>query len=401
MRLLSLGAQDDLTWKVFGQDNTPPYAILSHTWDAGEVTLSDLIDGSAEQKAGWHKIVFCGEQAARDGLHYFWVDTCCIDKWNNRELEKAVNLMFDWYRNAARCYVFLSDVSVVSVREAYIQSSWEASFRASKWFTRGWTLQELIAPASVQFFSKESQMLGDKRTLEQPIHEVTRIPAEVLQGCSLDRFSTSDRFGWMADRTTTEPEDSAYCLLGVLGVKLSLTYGEGKEKALSRLREELEAGRVPCIVPYSRNDRFVGRRPQLTKLEAILFDGKETRKIAITGEGGAGKSQLALELVYRTKHTRESCSIFWIDASNVDSLSQAYARIARQLDLASWDDEQADVLRLVHEHLDNKEAGEWLLIFDNADDINSESGEGPTPWMASLIRSLPQSELGFYRLHHN
>jgi hypothetical protein len=302
--------------------------------------------------------------------------------------------MFDWYRNAVRCYVFLSDASVASVREARARSSWEASFRASKWFTRGWTLQELLAPASVEFCSKEGQTLGDKSTLEQLLHNTTRIPVAALQDCRLDDFSTFDRMKWAVGRKTTEPEDGAYCLLGILGVKLSLTYGESKEKALCRLGEALEVDKAPCLIPYSRNERCVGRQAQLVELEAMLFSGKETTRIAIKGEGGAGKSQLALELAYRIRQIRQGCCIFWIDASNVDSLSQAYARIARQLDVAGWEDDQADFQRLVHEHLDKKGAGEWLLVFDNADDIDLKVGREPTPWMASLISSLPQSQPG-------
>src|ERR1700753_332460 len=185
MRLLSWNEDGSLAWQVFDQYKIPPYAVLSHTWDREEVTFDDLVNGRGKEKAGYRKIVFCGQRAACDGLRYFWVDTCCIDKWNTRERERAVNSMFDWYRHAAKCYVFLLDVSAASEIEASQQSSWEASFRASKWFTRGWTLQELLAPQSVQFFSKEGQMLGDKNTLEKPICEVTKLPTATLQGCPL------------------------------------------------------------------------------------------------------------------------------------------------------------------------------------------------------------------------
>ena len=175
MRLLSLHGDDDVAWKEFPPHAIPPYAILSHTWNTEEVSWSHLVDGSGRQKAGWRKIIFCGRRAARDGLSYFWVDTCCIDKWNRREREKAVNSMFSWYRGSARCYVYLADVSAASAEDAGRRSSWEGSFRASKWFTRGWTLQELIAPALVEFFSSEFHALGDKSTLEQTIHEVTKL----------------------------------------------------------------------------------------------------------------------------------------------------------------------------------------------------------------------------------
>ena len=144
--------------KDFG-DDIPRYAILSHTWgaDTEEVTFRDLMDGTGKSKAGYDKIRFCGEQARRDGLQYFWVDTCCIDKSNNNELSEAINSMFRWYRNAAKCYVYLSDVlrPAFDMNDKSNQLPWESAFRKSRWFTRGWTLQELIAPASVEFFSKD------------------------------------------------------------------------------------------------------------------------------------------------------------------------------------------------------------------------------------------------------
>src|SRR5256714_11560830 len=224
----------------------------------------------------------------------------------------------------------------------------EASFRASKWFTRGWTLQELIAPASAEFFSSEGQRLGDKKSLEQLIQEVTGIPVEALQGRPLENFSVSDRMSWAETRQTTEDEDSAYCLLGIFSVHMPLTYGEGKERALSRLQEELEAiSATPSIIPFSQNDRFVGRQSQLAEVEAKLFSGKQTTMIAITGEGGTGKSQLALELAYRTRQKNKSCSVFWIDASDMDSLHQAYSSIAQKLYIPGREDEKADVKKLV------------------------------------------------------
>ena len=144
MRLLEYNDEGEfsLTDDRFG-DETPQYAILSHTWEADEVTFKDLMDGTGKGKAGYRKIQFCGEQARRDSLQYFWVDTCCIDKSNSTELAKAINSMFRWYRNAAKCYVYLSDV-MINKRKANNQSTeltWESAFRASRWFTRGWTVQ--------------------------------------------------------------------------------------------------------------------------------------------------------------------------------------------------------------------------------------------------------------------
>ena len=138
--------------------------------------LQGSLDGTSKSKAGYGKIQFCGEQARRDGLQYFWVDTCCIDKSNAVELQEAINSMFRWYQNAVQCYVYLSDVSTKKRKasDSSTESTWEPAFRSSKWFTRGWTLQELLAPgpALVKFFSREGDYLGDKRTLEQQINEI-------------------------------------------------------------------------------------------------------------------------------------------------------------------------------------------------------------------------------------
>ncbi len=112
-------------------------------------------------------------------------------------------------------------------------------FRQSRWFTRGWTLQELIAPESVEFFSREDVRLGDKRSLEQDIHEVTRIPVNALRGKPLSDFGISERFAWMDKRETTREEDKVYSLLGIFGVCMPLLYGEGRENAFKRLREEV------------------------------------------------------------------------------------------------------------------------------------------------------------------
>jgi hypothetical protein len=243
MRLLELKNHGEfsLTKDLIG--NIPPYAILSHTWgaDTEEVSFKDLISGTGKSKAGYGKIRFCGEQAGRDGLQYFWVDTCCIDKSNNNELSEAINSMFRWYCNAAKCYVYLPDVSrpALYAIDKFSQLPWELAFRKSRWFTRGWTLQELIAPVSVEFFSKEGEQLGNKRSLERHIHEITGIPIKVLQGGSLSDFGVTERMLWAEKRETTRKEDKAYSLLGIFDVCMPLIYGEGRDSAFKRLWEEI------------------------------------------------------------------------------------------------------------------------------------------------------------------
>jgi hypothetical protein len=218
MRLLHFDALGRLVLTDFRGKTIPPYAILSHRWSDSEILIEDISNGTYKEKEeGYRKLQFCAERAAQDELQYFWIDTCCIDRWSNNERSKAINSMFQWYKDAARCYVFLSDVSVLTATEPVQRSDWEASFRASAWFTRGWTLQELIAPVSVGFFSCEGYLIGDKASLDQLIHDITGIPLAALRNCRLDQFTTSERETWAKNRRTTEEEDIVYCLLGILG----------------------------------------------------------------------------------------------------------------------------------------------------------------------------------------
>jgi len=238
MRLLhhkndgNIGLTDDIIQDI------PAYAILSHTWgrDDEEVTFKDIQDGpeQAKSKAGYRKIEFCGKQTASDGLEYFWVDTCCIDKSNNAELAEAINSMFRWYRNAAKCYVYLADVSMGS------QDDIDQALQKSRWFTRGWTLQELLAPGSVEFFSLDDKRLGDKKSLEQQLFNTTGVALAALRGGPLDSFSVEQRMAWAEKRTTKKEEDKAYSLLGIFNVFMPPIYGEGTEHAFYRLNEEIK-----------------------------------------------------------------------------------------------------------------------------------------------------------------
>ncbi|KAN0102161.1 hypothetical protein V8E51_012671 [Hyaloscypha variabilis] len=245
MRLLERNDGGELILtKDLGDDDTPRYAILSHTWgaDTEEVTFKDMMEGTGKSKAGYDKIRFCGEQASVDGLQYFWVDTCCIDKSNNTELAEAINSMFRWYREAVKCYVYLSDVSTANYVENSQSSGfiWESAFRKSRWFTRGWTLQELIAPVSVEFFSREGRRLGDRKSLAQQVCEITGITFNALQGSPLSHFSISTRISWAENRETKRKEDKAYSLMGLFDIHMPLIYGEGREEAFIRLREEID-----------------------------------------------------------------------------------------------------------------------------------------------------------------
>lgn len=244
MRLLKIDPEDNNNFHLTHDIINPAmrYAILSHTWgdDNEEVSLKDLTSLHGKTKKGYRKIRFCGEQAARDGLQYFWVDTCCIDKSNYTELSEAINSMFQWYRGAEKCYVYLADVSkeTQDQHDELARSTWKTAFRQSRWFTRGWTLQELIAPSSVEFFTQDGMWLGSKTSMENQISEITKIPVQALRGQSLSSFSIDERMSWGANRNTTREEDGAYCLFGIFGIHMPLIYGE-REKAFSRLRREI------------------------------------------------------------------------------------------------------------------------------------------------------------------
>jgi len=261
MRLLrwSDAGEVSFTQDFVGDDTIPLYAILSHKWEEGqEVTFEEVVNGTGKDKTGYKKIQFCGEQARKDNLEYFWVDTCCINKANFTELSTAINSMFRWYRNATRCYVYLSDVSTPGFdTNELIRPSWESSFRASKWFERGWTLQELLAPSSVEFFSRECKKLGDKRSLKQKILEITGIADSALQGAPLSRFSPDERFSWIERRQTKLEEDQAYSMLGIFDVSMPLIYGEGRNRAFKRLREEI----------YKPTDEHMEPSPKRRKMD--------------------------------------------------------------------------------------------------------------------------------------
>jgi hypothetical protein len=241
MRLLQIDDCGELSLTQDLPNVAHPYAILSHTWgdDNDEVTFEDLVNGQAsyKEKAGYQKIRFCGEQAKKDRLDYFWVDTCCINKANFTEYSEAINSMFRWYHEAVKCYVYLPDVSIDNVSRT--NQTWEADFRNSRWFRRGWTLQELLAPPSVEFFSREEERLGSKSSLEQFLQEITGIPYTALCGMPLSQFSVEERLQWAAKRETKKKEDRAYCLFGIFDVFMPPIYGEG-ENAFIRLRKEID-----------------------------------------------------------------------------------------------------------------------------------------------------------------
>ncbi|KAH8585985.1 hypothetical protein B0O99DRAFT_695912 [Bisporella sp. PMI_857] len=282
MRLLQINRHGSFSLTDFAGIEIPSYAILSHTWgvDGDEVTFQDLKNVTDRSKAGYKKLRFCAKQAANDGLQYFWVDTCCINKSDTVELQFAINSMFRWYQNAAKCYVYLSDVHTPHP-DHLSQASWDACFRKSRWFTRGWTLQELIAPAIVEFFSADGKQLGDKKSLEQHIHEITEIPISALQGTPLSHFTIDERMSWVQNRQTRYEEDKVYSLQGMFDIHIPLIYGEGWKRALTRFEREIkESLEAPLIISNSgtsevltlhNNSNVPGRVPKLAEPEPMLL----------------------------------------------------------------------------------------------------------------------------------
>ncbi|KAI1142576.1 HET-domain-containing protein [Hypoxylon sp. FL0543] len=257
MRLLQVYTRE---LKEYNGGFIPPYAILSHTWGKHEVTFQDLTKLDHKSFQGYTKVEGCCQQAAKDGLQYVWIDTCCIDKSSSAELSEGINSMFQWYKNSAVCYVYLSDV--LANDDPFSTAS---DFRQSRWFRRGWTLQELLAPMELAFFdtnwdeiqigrinrSSHLSRVGPRSSAIQNqahylnrlgllrlLSDITNIPKKALDTGDFSQFCAAARFAWAADRETTRVEDRAYSLLGLLEVNMPLVYGEGN-KAFKRLQEEV------------------------------------------------------------------------------------------------------------------------------------------------------------------
>ncbi|KAK4442021.1 HET-domain-containing protein [Podospora aff. communis PSN243] len=210
--------------------STPPYAILSHVWGKDE----------RPRREGFDKVRQSCAVAAACKLDYIWIDTCCINKTSSAELSEAINSMFRWYRDAEVCFAYMADVPFnvyrdpgqAGVRDAHM-------FVSSRWFTRGWTLQELLSPANVVFLDNKWNIIGTKSSLKETVADVTGIPSSILTGrASIGSASAAQRMSWASKRETTRVEDTAYCLLGIFDIHMPLLYGEG-DRAFIRLQEEI------------------------------------------------------------------------------------------------------------------------------------------------------------------
>ena len=231
-----------------GNDEATEHAILSHRWIAQEVDNDEMVElakmdrkerDEIRQRDGYRKIHQSCEQAQANGHEWLWVDTCCIDKRSSAELSEPINSMYRWYEKAKICYVYLHDVPGSSFPTASDKERYPDFNGWPEWFSRGWTLQELIAPSEVEFFNKDWQSICKKTTLTPTLQNITGIPEHILtHGLSGNRPCVAQITSWAANRTTMRIEDRAYSLMGPLDVNMPMLYGEGK-KAFHRLQLEI------------------------------------------------------------------------------------------------------------------------------------------------------------------
>ncbi|GAW19053.1 hypothetical protein ANO14919_085370 [Xylariales sp. No.14919] len=251
----------------------PQYAILSHTWISpkDEITYQDFkqrkadIENDIFKQKGWAKLKRYCDRAAKDGWEWAWMDTCCIDKTNPADTQEAINAMFRWYQDAGICYAYLEDVDVnitdvnfppdldlddlagkdhVADRTSFRHMALKAFLIKAKWFTRGWTLQELLAPPFLVFVDRAWRRIGTRESWADEIKEASRIEARHLTSFNPTDFhscSIAMRLSWASYRDTTVEEDETYSLLGLFGISLPLIYGEGRLRAFNRLQRELIA----------------------------------------------------------------------------------------------------------------------------------------------------------------
>jgi hypothetical protein len=399
MRLLRYEDSGHLTITSFDDDAIPQYAILSHTWgaDTEEVTFADLAKGGGKHKLGFNKIRFCGEQAQQDGLQYFWVDTCCIEKSDKAELSFAIRSMFRWYQNAAKCYVYLSDVSTKERKADSISTefTWEPAFRSSRWFTRGWTLQELLAPNIVELFSREWERLGDKTSLMSLINKITGISYKALDGTPLSQFSVDERLRWREGRVTKREEDGAYSLQGILDVELAPVYGEGAAGAFRRLMDEIHSSKRCIQDLHSTDPRNDKQRIEDTKgglladtyrwvLDNTTFQQwrqePNSRLLWVKGDPGKGKTMLLCGLVNELQSSvprTELLSYFFCQAT--DSRINSATGVLRGL-LYMLVDQQPSLtlhIRRKYDHAGKalfKDANAWVALSEIFTSMTQDKG---------------------------
>lgn len=214
------------------------YAMLSHKWNIDEPLFNELPNGvfAPGLPPRFSKLRSFCEVAKCLGLGWAWCDTCCINKESSAELDEAITSMFRWYRDSALTIVYFFDISGFS-RDDLIKS---------KWFKRGWTLQELLAPRVMRFYDRTwtpcvRGPAYNHKLVPEWLHALqcaTGIPPSALQEFTPGPDNPREKLRWASARSTTRGEDQAYCLFGIFDLTLQPQYGEG-EKAFGRLLAEL------------------------------------------------------------------------------------------------------------------------------------------------------------------
>ncbi|KIJ69730.1 hypothetical protein HYDPIDRAFT_104348 [Hydnomerulius pinastri MD-312] len=213
------------------------YAILSHRWlDSGEPTYRDIKDSTALSGPAYEKLMKFIEKANEYGCEFVWSDTCCIDKTSSSELDESIRSMFRWYKESYICIAYLRDTSKLE------------ELGNDEWFSRGWTLQELLAPKQIKFYKTDwtpltneiNDKVDQRDSLMVTISKITRISIADL--CfftpGMWGYSLRERLSWASHRKTTRIEDMAYSLIGIFDVSLTVAYGEGR-RAFLRLQQAI------------------------------------------------------------------------------------------------------------------------------------------------------------------
>jgi hypothetical protein len=323
--------------KDFISKKIPSHAILSHTWGKDEVSFRDMRKDreAAKQKAGYFKIKGSCAQAQKDSLKWIWIDSCCIDKRSSAELSEAINSMFKWYQKADICYAYLADVPPGGlINPAHDQPDVSDTFSQSRWFTRGWTLQELLAPEKIAFFARDWSFLAEKvpelisNTVAQTafvkkLASITGIAIEALDGPGwINSYSTAERMAWASRRQTTREEDVAYSIMGLFDVNMPILYGEGGAKAFLRLQKEIVSKNPDHSIfawCFESNREIHRRGPFATKpadfanfrrIRAFAQYHEEIRPFHLTNAG------LNIELpVSRVSGESRDCFIAWLNCA--------------------------------------------------------------------------------------
>ena len=294
MRLLHT---TDLIFREFYDSQIPKYVILSHRWTGDEVSFEEFYDIKAQDSSGerFAKIRNCCAYAREYGHAWIWIDTCCIDKKSSAELSEAINSMFNWYKNAAMCYVYLADVLWDSGNREQSRDN----FRKSVWFDRGWTLQELLAPSNLHFLDRTWSYIGDvwkasdlraseSQDLVEDVSSRTGVSEIDLLNMHYsfhrDCVSVARKFSWLSNRETSRIEDMAYCMLGLCGVNMPLLYGEG-EKAFTRLQLEIiRASDDESIFAWFSEGELYGIGVLASSPKEFARSGQVIRKNSLRGK---------------------------------------------------------------------------------------------------------------------